>query len=185
MTKGKNSQLMELCFFFCLTLGRASNEINKCSVFVKFSCGLFACCKVTCGLNYRCKAFCFRDEPTWMEIKSPKLMIFRWIIVCKDFIQLNQLERDKHSSLIRNEVLRDQSCHFEKWTMELLYLILELSVLMPSSSLTDVIHKKKYMRVCLISIKLELFYVVEETFYCTLVLNDIHSFRCYIEPLSR
>lgn len=48
-----------------------------------------------------------------------------------------------------------------------------------------VIHKEKYMRVCLISIKLEPFYVVEERLYCPLVLNDIQSFRCYIESLSK
>ena len=41
------------------------------------------------------------------------------------------------------------------------------------------------MRVCLILIKLELFYVKEERFYCAHILNSVHNFRCYIEPLSK
>ena len=40
------------------------------------------------------------------------------------------------------------------------------------------------MRVCLISIKLKLFSVVEESFYCTLVLNDIHSFVVILSPFQ-
>jgi len=47
------------------------------------------------------------------------------------------------------------------------------------------IHKEKYMRVCLILIKLELFYVIEERFYCTHILNIYSQFRCYIEPSSK
>lgn len=76
MIKGKNLYFMEYCFFFCLMFGWVLNEINKCLVFVKCSCGLFMCCKVICGLNYRCKEFYFCEELIWKEIKLLKLMIF-------------------------------------------------------------------------------------------------------------
>jgi hypothetical protein len=47
------------------------------------------------------------------------------------------------------------------------------------------IHKEKYMHVCLILIKLEPLYVIEERFCFSHVLNNIHNFRCYTEPLSK
>lgn len=47
-----------------------------------------------------------------------------------------------------------------------------------------VIHKEKYMRVCLISIKLELFYVVEERF--TALMHSIFTvFVVILSPFQR
>lgn len=49
-----------------------------------------------------------------------------------------------------------------------------------------VIHKEKYMRVCLISIKLELFYVVEELERFTALMHSIFTvFVVILSPFQR
>lgn len=160
MTKGKNSHLIEHCFSFCCAHGRPSNEINKCSVFPKCGCGIFACDKGMLWFERAAKNL----FSLWADRKSiHQRWSFHWAIVCKDIVRRNRLKRDKHDSLIRNEVLRDQKYRLkiDQWNCFPFYWICssQCQVMMFFIEL-HAIHKEKYMHVCLILIKLEPFYVI-------------------------
>ena len=125
MTKGKNSQFIEHCFTFRLTLGRASNEITQMLGIRKMLLWLFYVLQRHVVVwTIRIQRILFSRRAGTVTKSIHQSWSFRWIIVCNDFVLSNQLKRDKQGSLIRNQVLRDQKRRFKVNNDSALFIVI-------------------------------------------------------------